>query len=98
MRGFIRAYPGIDWPPVLANVQYEPFVLLAGRIMWTKNIELAINAFLEAETPAPWKWVIAGYVDAKSQIYLNTLQQLAGGSEKIYFVVSPSDDVMSDLF
>lgn len=92
------AYPGIDWRPTLQNVEYEPFVLMAGRIMWTKNIELAIRAFLGADAPAPWKLVIAGFVDKKSQIYLNTLREVANGSDRIEFILSPSDDVIFDLF
>lgn len=91
------AYPGIDWSPTLPDVRYEPFVLLAGRIMWTKNIEFAIHAFLAAAAPPPWKLVIAGYVDRKSERYLAQLRQLAAGSERIEFVVSPSDAIMADL-
>ena len=92
------AYPGIDWEPTLANVKYEPFVLMAGRIMWTKNIELAIKAFLEADAPAPWKLVIAGFVDKKSQVYLDALHQVANGSNRIDFILCPPDDVMTDLY
>ena len=92
------AYPGINWPSSVSNVRYEPFILVAGRIMWTKNIELAIRAFLAADTPLSWKLVIAGFVDEKSKIYLRTLQELAEGSGRIEFVVSPTDDEMGDLF
>lgn len=91
-------YPGINWPDTLSDVRYEQFILVAGRIMWTKNIELAIRAFLSADTALPWKLVIAGFVDEKSKIYLHTLQQLAGGSGRIEFVVSPTDEEMKDLF
>ena len=69
--------------------------------MWTKNIELAVEAFAAVNAPAPWKLVIAGYVDVKSQIYLSTLRQLTkelDATDKIEFVVSPSDEAMSDLF
>jgi glycosyltransferase involved in cell wall biosynthesis len=92
------AYPGIDWPAQLTDVRYEPFVLVAGRIMWTKNIELAIEAFLQAGAPAPWKLVIAGYLDAKSEIYLDILRNVAKGSEKIEFVISPSDEELANLY
>jgi glycosyltransferase involved in cell wall biosynthesis len=95
------AYPGIDWEEASPNLAYEPLILLAGRIMWTKNIELAVEAFAAVNAPAPWKLVIAGYVDVKSQIYLSTLRQLTkelDATDKIEFVVSPSDEAMSDLF
>jgi glycosyltransferase involved in cell wall biosynthesis len=90
-------HPGIDWSPVLLNARYEPFCLLAGRIMWTKNIELAIRAFLDADVPAHWKLVVAGYVDKKSESYLENLRAIAFSSDKIEFVLSPSDEVLSDL-
>ncbi len=92
------AYPGIDWPVEIGDVTHEPFVLVAGRIMWTKNIELAIRAFLAADPPSPWRLVIAGYLDAKSQVYFNALRSLANGDKRIEFVISPSDDEMSALY
>ncbi len=95
------SHPGIDWRPLGPDVSYEPFVLVAGRIMWTKNIELAIRAFAAANAPSPWRLVIAGFVDAKSEIYLATLRQLArevmGDADRIEFVISPSDGAMEDL-
>lgn len=91
------AYPGVEWSPDLPDVRYDPFILVSGRIMWTKNIELAIRAFLAADAPAPWQLVIAGYVDAKSESYIAGLRALAGDSGKVKFVVSPSDETMADL-
>jgi glycosyltransferase involved in cell wall biosynthesis len=90
------AYPGIDWAPRVPDVVYQPFVLVSGRIMWTKNIELAVRAFRAARLPAPWKLVVAGYVDKKSAPYLAALRELAGDAA-VEFVVSPSDDAMDDL-
>lgn len=91
------AYPGVDWEET-PQVSYEPFILLPGRIMWTKNIQQGIRAFLEADLPAPWKLVIAGFVDRKSQGYLQELRELAGHSERVEFVVSPDDEVLKDLY
>lgn len=40
------AYPGVDWSEDTSHIEYQPFILLAGRIMWTKNIQQGIRAFL----------------------------------------------------
>ena len=66
----VMAYPGIEFKSSLKDVTYEPFILLPGRIMWTKNIQLAISAFLKADLNTPWKLKIAGFLDEKSQTYL----------------------------
>jgi len=79
-------------------VVYEPLLLVPGRIMWTKNIELAINAFLKACLPHPWQLVVAGFVDRKSETYLKDLKKLAGGSGRINFIFSPSDSEMRNLY
>ena len=92
----VMAYPGIDWVTEPPGITYEPFILVSGRIMWTKNIELAIRAFLAARLPYPWRLVVAGYVDKKSAAYLADLRAMAGRAA-VDFIVSPSDAVMSDL-
>ena len=91
------AHPGIDWPPRAQDLEYDSFILLSGRIMWTKNIELAIQAFRKARLPSSWRLVIAGYVDHKSTPYLAQLRELASDCKQIEFVVSPSDDEMNEL-
>jgi glycosyltransferase involved in cell wall biosynthesis len=91
-------HPGIDVSRSPESVTYEPFLLAAGRIMWTKNLELAIEAFRLARMPAPWKLVIAGFLDQKSRSYFEKLQQRVAGVERIEFVLSPSDEVLNDLY
>lgn len=95
--GMIMAYPGVDWQAKV-DVRYEPFVLLPGRIMWTKNIEQGIRAFLRADLPAPWRLVVAGFLDRKSQSYLDELRRLVGDNERVQFIISPSDEQMSQLY
>lgn len=95
--GMVMAYPGVDWSPTV-DVAYEPYILLPGRIMWTKNIQQGIRAFLDADLPAPWRLVVAGFVDRKSQSYLAELQELAGTSGRVEFVVSPTDDHLNELY
>jgi glycosyltransferase involved in cell wall biosynthesis len=72
----VMAYPGIEWKPDLDDVTYEPFVLLPGRIMWTKNIQQGIQAFIDARLPKPWKLVVAGFVDRKSRHYAEQLRAM----------------------
>lgn len=93
----IMAYPGVDWQPEVA-VQYQPFVLLSGRIMWTKNIQQGIRTFLQANLPAPWRLVVAGFVDHKSQPYLDELRRLSSDDGRVEFVVSPNDEQLNALY
>ena len=39
-------YPGVDGTRISPSDRFEHFFFLPGRIMWTKNIELGIEAFL----------------------------------------------------
>lgn len=97
-RRMVMAYPGITWRPSLAERSFEPFMLVPGRMMWTKNIQQAIRAFLVESPPAPWRLVIAGYVDAKSRSYLAELRESAAPSNRIEFVVNPTDETLQDLY
>jgi glycosyltransferase involved in cell wall biosynthesis len=94
----LMAYPGIDWQNDLSNMTYEPFMLVPGRIMWTKNIQQAIEAFIEAALPKPWKLVVAGYVDAKSQSYLQDLKEMVPAGVNVEFIVSPSSEALKELY
>lgn len=92
-------YPGIDWQSYEENsAQTKHTLLLPGRIMWSKNIELAIVAFKKAKMPEPWKLVIAGFVDIKSVTYLRELKDLAQGCAQIIFEESPSDVRLKELY
>lgn len=95
-------YPGVGVRDAPAEVRYDRFFLLPGRIMWTKNIELGIQAFQRFAGMAPefeeFRLVIAGIVDAKSQPYLTTLQELSAGDPRIEFRLLPSDAELSELY
>ncbi len=91
-------YPGIEFGSAPEDITYEPFFLVPGRITWTKNIALAIAAFRKAALPEPWRLVIAGFVDEKSQRHLLELNQLADGHPRIEFVLSPSDKELNSLY
>lgn len=93
-------YPGIGVEQIAPSDRWEPYFLLAGRIMWTKNIELALEAFALArgDLGPEWSLVIAGMVDAKSQPYLQRLRARALAIGGIEFRVGPSDPEMRSLY
>ncbi len=93
-------YPGVDATSIAASDRFEAFFFLPGRIMWTKNIELGISAFLEFRraTGRDFALVIAGMVDEKSRTYLADLKALAGSAVPITFHIAPSDAEMADYY
>lgn len=92
-------YPGVDtshFRPVEGPV--EPRFLVAGRIMWQKNIELAIDAFrLAIGRGMVADLVIAGTVDAKSRPYYEALRRRAAGLP-VHFEVGVSDERLRTLY
>ncbi|MDE3164695.1 MAG: glycosyltransferase [Acidobacteriota bacterium] len=108
--GLVRAdgievvHPGLGFEPAAPSPESGSYFLLPGRIMWTKNIELGIQAFLHfRETAgadaARFRLVIAGIVDTKSQPYFARLRAMAEpGQGSIEFRVHPSDAEMASLY
>lgn len=95
-------HPGIDWCALKPTWTYQRYFLVAGRIMWTKNVELAVEAFARFKQLSPdhadFRLVIAGQVDKKSEKYVEGLQQAASAIGQVEFVVSPSDEALHDLY
>jgi glycosyltransferase involved in cell wall biosynthesis len=96
-------YPGVGAAAINASGTFERFFLLPGRIMWTKNIELAISAFKLFLDQAPaelrnFRLHIAGGVDSKSVPYHQYLLDLSAGIEQITFETTVSDNHMKDLY
>lgn len=95
-------YPGLGVEGFKADSEYHKFFFVPGRIMWTKNLELAIEAFREFAASDPafagFRLVIGGIVDAKSQPYLMRLKELAGNDGRIEIRVHPSDDELAELY
>jgi glycosyltransferase involved in cell wall biosynthesis len=89
--------PGVNaswWEgPVLHD--RAPVLLYAGRIMWQKDVELAIETvrLLGDEV----RLVIAGMVDEKSKDYLVELRIRAAGLP-ITFEIAPSDERLRELY
>jgi glycosyltransferase involved in cell wall biosynthesis len=94
-------YPGVDIGRMHPTGVYSDNFMIPGRIMWTKNLELAIEAFRLLLRRRPdlrhFTLTMAGYVDAKSQPYIAKLRQLAEGEEQIRFMVAPTDQEMLQL-
>jgi glycosyltransferase involved in cell wall biosynthesis len=95
-------HPGVDLNCFDARGPHEPFLLLAGRIARTKNIELGIDAFIKLKQVQPSfahvRLVIAGMVDEKSRPYHQFLVERARSRPDVEFVVNPSDSVLMDLY
>jgi glycosyltransferase involved in cell wall biosynthesis len=93
---------GLGCVPSRPSSRFEPFFLLPGRIMWTKNIELGISAFIQFKRAYPtcsrFRLTIAGMVDVKSHPYYDQLRQLAGGRDDVEFRIFPSDAELSRLY
>ena len=92
-------HPGVDVTRYRDTGQVrEPFFLVAGRIMWQKNIELAVEAVRIAHDRGMGsRLVVAGAVDAKSQEYAATLAARAGNLP-ISFEHDPSDERLMALY
>lgn len=92
-------HPGVDWKKIKPTWKYGKYFLVPGRIMWTKNIELAIEAFkLFSKVRSDFKLIITGLVDKKSESYYKKLKSLAGEDENIKFIVNPSDTQIGKLY
>jgi glycosyltransferase involved in cell wall biosynthesis len=93
-------HPGVDLEQFTLHptLPRERFFLVAGRIMWEKRIELAIQALRVArQNGTDASLVIAGGVDSKSRPYLETLRQHARGLP-VEFLIHPSDEELASLY
>jgi glycosyltransferase involved in cell wall biosynthesis len=94
-------HPGIDVDHRYFSTTNSHYFLVSGRIMWTKQIEMAIESFIKFkphESANDYCLVIAGSVDAKSRPYLYSLQEAAAGRSDIQFVIDPTDYQLSKLY
>ncbi len=95
-------HPGVDAAAIRPSFTHDRSFLYAGRIKWTKNVELAIDAFRTFQASAAgggaWRLVIAGAVDAASREYVAALRQRAGPDGMVTFVANPSDAELGALY
>jgi glycosyltransferase involved in cell wall biosynthesis len=101
-------YPGVDLTRfgahfgqlqgVPAAQRREPVFLVAGRMVWQKKLELAIDALrIARRLGLAGRLVIAGMVDAKSRDYVTGLRARAEGLP-VTFEEGPSDARLSELY
>lgn len=101
-------YPGVDLSRFgagfgeLASIgaasEREPLFLVAGRMVWQKRIELAIDAFAVARSRGlDATMIIAGMVDEKSRGYVEGLKRRAAGLP-ITFEEAPDDRRLAELY
>lgn len=94
--------PGVDLSSFVPSITTEKTFFLPGRIMWTKNLELAIESFQKfrqgISEPDGWRLRIAGIVDRKSRPYLEKLRGMAGGDPSIEFQIHPTDEEMLENY
>lgn len=95
-------HPGVDMDAYVPSAEQDRTFFVPGRIMWTKNLELAIDAFRLFRERAPdgasWRLRIAGIVDRKSEPYLERLRERAAGDPAIEFRVRPTDEEMRSFY
>jgi glycosyltransferase involved in cell wall biosynthesis len=101
-------YPGVDLQrygaqfaeleTVPAAQEREPLFLVAGRMVWQKKLELAIDAMrIAIAMGMKGRLVIAGAVDAKSREYVNGLKARAEGLP-VTFEERPTDERLIELY
>jgi glycosyltransferase involved in cell wall biosynthesis len=93
-------HPGINFKHKNPSTIHKNYFLVPGRIMWTKNIELAIESFLFFRniTKCKFKLIIAGQVDQKSKPYLKYLKKLTKKTSSVTFEINPDDTKMTKLY
>ena len=93
-------HPGVDLGRFAGHEKpggRDGVLLVAGRVMWQKNVELAIDAFRVARSQGlDARMVVAGTVDAKSEAYLRMLRDRAAGLP-ISFETDVADARMTEL-
>ncbi|GBE57316.1 D-inositol 3-phosphate glycosyltransferase [bacterium BMS3Abin01] len=87
--------PGLDLQVMKPGWEYQRYFVVVGRIKWWKNLELAINSFLEFKRAHPefndFQLQIVGMVEAGSEFYFEKLQELARGRDDIVFKRDPGE-------
>jgi glycosyltransferase involved in cell wall biosynthesis len=94
-------HPGVDHERFHPHGTPEHLFLLPGRIMWQKNIELALEGwrfFKPHPSDSDYRLVIAGMVDVKSRPYVESLRRKVAWRDDVEFVCSPDDETLLQLY
>jgi glycosyltransferase involved in cell wall biosynthesis len=94
--------PGVDVESIRPSHRQGKYFLYAGRVKWTKNVELAIRAFQifreGRSDAAEWRLIIAGGVDRASGEYFARLREMAASDPAIVFTVDPTRSQLDELY
>lgn len=94
--------PGVDIEGIRPSGSREKYFLYAGRIKWTKNVELALLAYAEFLRRHPdsggWRLILTGGVDEASKEYYARLQGMAEGLPGVSFRLGPTRAELEDLY
>lgn len=95
-------HPGLDTQLMSPSGIYEKYFVVIGRIKWWKNIELAIDSFLEFRERFPrhkdFYLRIVGLVESGSEEYLQRLRDLAAGDDHILFQRDPDGEQLLEAY
>jgi glycosyltransferase involved in cell wall biosynthesis len=94
--------PGIDVETMTPSWDYQKYFVTVGRIKWWKNLELAIDSFLEFKRRHPefgdFSLRITGLVEPGSENYLHKLQHMAAGRNDIVFQRDPNEEELKAAY
>ncbi|MHB8858031.1 MAG: glycosyltransferase family 4 protein [Thermoleophilia bacterium] len=87
--------PGLDVEAMKPTWDYQKYFVVVGRVKWWKNLELAIDSFLEFKRRYPghadFELHITGLVEPGSEEYFRKLQSMAAGRRDIVFQRDPTE-------
>lgn len=88
--------PGLDVEIMKPSWEYQKYFVAVGRVKWWKNLELAIDSFLEFKRRNPgfdeFSLRITGLVEPGSEDYFRMLQRMAAGRSDIVFQRDPTEE------
>jgi glycosyltransferase involved in cell wall biosynthesis len=95
-------HPGVNWEGIKPSMKFDNYFLLPGRVTWSKNIELAINAFILFRNMEGknlnFELIVAGGVNKKNLGYLKKLRLMVKKDKYVKFVINPSETTLKRLY
>ncbi len=87
--------PGLDVETMKPTWEYRKYFVVVGRVKWWKNLELAVDSFIEFKRRHPehaeFELHITGLVEPGSETYFRKLQRMAAGRGDIVFLRDPTE-------
>ena len=95
-------HSGVDAGSIRHSVTHDKYFLYVGRIKWTKNVTLAVQAFREFKRSYPgasdWRLVVAGNLDRGSRGYLAELERMSHAEPAVTYRLNPSTEELDSLY